>query len=931
VINYYVPRNFSVKHTSLYVPIGAMLLLLTSLLSVPVYAAAVFGPNAKSTAVSLDENRAVVAKKKATYYYWEDTDKSAAKCDQTMKIVGLKNAYPYHKALLYVQENNAAEKVLNNDKLTTFIDAGYLVFIPACTLTDADVQHSFDRAQQLLQQANGAYNNKLVISVLGQADGANRVVALASQTSSRAVHIPAVIVWNMPSNNTAQPRLAMPVFIMHGEKNVLAQPEQSIALCDAQGAVKQTDIYTYADRVFAHCSAKSRAVFLNEIGNNTSDIRQPYRVEMLTWLNAIVDPTTTDSNGNGLADHQEFLFGIRHADVHTFQDGKLMLGSAYSYDSNMDARGNHLDSHWRDFYQRLPGTEVWRTQAHSSYRSLTTNNVRCADSSASCTPANQQFDIANHNNAIALDYANLVDFHAPIFFASSRHIRAPDENNDIGIYVPWEILNNDAYKPCIGLADSALEQCVYQQELAQLGDADAESPDAKWMAIMHGAKADLDVQRTTKRIYLSLWKAGYQPQDSGVCGAYTAPDKTCEQKVYRRLAYFMNRFFEPDYFTPWVECWRLDTNVMGNYSALVNGARAANPSVIIAFSGHFGMACSNEAIVQAYYAPQLDGGLKGFDIFGLSYYPNSWGGQRNGFTGDISDVLATGAANNAMHNYACHVLAQLKTNNIQDFVPFAFTETGFLAYEGAPMTGQYYQRDNAELQQAVFFDHVLRNPLRDQQEACGTDQYNPLNNPLSFAFNFYPKDIVLTTQHDAQNAHDWYSGYPSSLWKPNTVYFMDGGLITDPLYGSRVKPIFRVLCNAIFHNDCDSDGVKDLGASSERITNIHYRKLTNNKALQTIDYPQPLGEQILKGDNCPTVPNADQADADKDGIGDACDNCPLNFNPDQADSDYDGLGDACDATNVNASDLDGDGMSDSAEVLNGTNPLRRNEEAGAPQ
>ncbi|HYP39114.1 MAG TPA: thrombospondin type 3 repeat-containing protein [Chloroflexia bacterium] len=93
-------------------------------------------------------------------------------------------------------------------------------------------------------------------------------------------------------------------------------------------------------------------------------------------------------------------------------------------------------------------------------------------------------------------------------------------------------------------------------------------------------------------------------------------------------------------------------------------------------------------------------------------------------------------------------------------------------------------------------------------------------------------------------------------------------------------------------------------------------------------------------DNCPTVANADQADADNDGIGNACDsdddndgvadgsdNCPLNANSDQADTDNDGLGDACDSdddndgvadgldncpltANPGQADLDGDGVGD---------------------
>ncbi|KAK5869738.1 hypothetical protein PBY51_024435 [Eleginops maclovinus] len=63
------------------------------------------------------------------------------------------------------------------------------------------------------------------------------------------------------------------------------------------------------------------------------------------------------------------------------------------------------------------------------------------------------------------------------------------------------------------------------------------------------------------------------------------------------------------------------------------------------------------------------------------------------------------------------------------------------------------------------------------------------------------------------------------------------------------------------------------------------------------------GDGILNmQDNCVLVPNVDQRNIDEDDIGDACDNCRAVKNNDQKDTDVDKYGDECDE------DIDGDGI-----------------------
>jgi len=116
------------------------------------------------------------------------------------------------------------------------------------------------------------------------------------------------------------------------------------------------------------------------------------------------------------------------------------------------------------------------------------------------------------------------------------------------------------------------------------------------------------------------------------------------------------------------------------------------------------------------------------------------------------------------------------------------------------------------------------------------------------------------------------------------------------------------------------DVTLDAGVQTMRLA-IDDGEFNVNK-ITIVEPPDADGDRVPdRADNCPLIPNPDQADNDGDDQGDVCDddddgdgvldgsdNCPFDANPVQEDFDGDGDGDVCDP------DDDDDGVPDGADA-----------------
>ncbi|MBI4470858.1 MAG: thrombospondin type 3 repeat-containing protein [Acidobacteria bacterium] len=104
--------------------------------------------------------------------------------------------------------------------------------------------------------------------------------------------------------------------------------------------------------------------------------------------------------------------------------------------------------------------------------------------------------------------------------------------------------------------------------------------------------------------------------------------------------------------------------------------------------------------------------------------------------------------------------------------------------------------------------------------------------------------------------------------------------------------------------DSDVDGVADIVDNCPSLFNPEQDDADGDGAGDECD-PDDDDDGVLdQADNCPVDANSEQNDDDLDGVGDACDNCPSNDNPGQEDADDDGIGDLCDFDSGPAQTID---------------------------
>ena len=171
---------------------------------------------------------------------------------------------------------------------------------------------------------------------------------------------------------------------------------------------------------------------------------------------------------------------------------------------------------------------------------------------------------------------------------------------------------------------------------------------------------------------------------------------------------------------------------------------------------------------------------------------------------------------------------------------------------------------------------------------------------------FFNRDVTITIPYDSsqagsQTVRAYIYNHLKDDWDsitPDTVNAIDN-LVT---FRTKVLGLFRAGVG-----DEDDDGVADLQDNCPSVVNPGQEDADGDGQGNACDTDDDNDTVPDGADNCPQDANLDQADTDSDGIGNACDNCPATSNPDQGDADRDTIGNVCDiCPHDEDNDIDGD-------------------------
>jgi M6 family metalloprotease-like protein len=267
-----------------------------------------------------------------------------------------------------------------------------------------------------------------------------------------------------------------------------------------------------------------------------------------------------------------------------------------------------------------------------------------------------------------------------------------------------------------------------------------------------------------------------------------------------------------------------------------------------------------------------------------------------------------------------------------------------------------------ELSRGEYFLLEYRNPDAAAMFDKFDSDFSPFFWPkLAYGNDRLKKGLLITHIHDSLGAYYYRINDGTPIYEHYTVAVEDvgynpshnyttnpGGDVSDSAewwypYESRKGALFT---NAVAGKSTfspttypNSNGYYGPSGITVRVDSI-----VGERLYALVSYDSDFDGIVDNLDNCPTVANPGQADADHDGVGDvcdvcpghddkidldsdghpdACDNCPLDYNPTQVDSDSDGKADACDncpsIANADQSDGDGDGVGDVCDHCSGFN------------